>query len=175
METMSRTETLEEKEKRLDELAQEIYHGHQKIIIPVWPWVVVRIMPKEQQFGSILLPEKQNKLFYEGIVLAVWKPFWRHYSGSLKFDEEIGSGGRVVNKSILVESAVEIGDRVMFMHFEGQPVPWLDEKNYRMIHEFETHPNGGIWGTIETEQDRGLRDKLDKLFRNHTSVTISGK
>lgn len=170
METAERTETREEKEQRLDDLAQELYQSSERIITPIYPWLVVRIMPKEQRIGTIFLPDKQNRLFYEGIVLATWKPFYRHYTGNLKFD-----GGRMANKAVLVQSAVDLGDRVVFMHFEGQPIPYFDEKNYRMIHEVETHPNGGVWGKLHYKDDEDLRDKLNKLFAGRTSKTISGK
>ena len=170
MKTLERT--LEAKEMALNTLAQELYEAAGKIIEPHFPWVLVRIMPKANKIGGIYTPEKQNKTFYEGIVLRTWQPFWKHYTGDLHFDEAMPA--RVVNKAVLNESSVHVGDRVMFMHFEGQPVSWLDELHYRMIHEVETHPNGGIWGTLHLTEDEGLKAKLDKLFKDKTSRTISG-
>jgi co-chaperonin GroES (HSP10) len=161
------TPTREEKERRLDELAQELYATSVSVMTPNYPWVLVRIMPKAQQMSGIWVPEKQNKTFYEGIVLETWKPFRRWYGGKVN--------DHAIEKSVLMESSVKRGDRVLFMHFEGQPVPWLDELHYRMIHEIETHPNGGIWGTLDFAEDHGLKEKLDKLFKNHSSKTISGK
>jgi co-chaperonin GroES (HSP10) len=162
---------LERKEQQLVELVQEVYAMSAPQITPIHPWILVRIMPKEQKFGILHLPDKQNKVFYEGIVLATWKPFWRKFNGKLTSDD----GHALIEKEVYVQSHVKIGERVMFMHFEGQPVPYLDEKNYRMVHEYETHPNGGVWATIEHKQDTGLREKLNELFKDHASVTISGK
>lgn len=107
--------TLEEKEQELDALAQEIYQAGEHRIEPIYPWVLVRIMPKEQVRHGIHLPEKQNRLFYEGIVLATWKPFLREYTGDLKWSGEV----EVINKQVWMRSHVEVGDRVVFMHFEG--------------------------------------------------------
>jgi hypothetical protein len=165
----------EANEKELDRFALEMYQQAEKIIEPIYPWILVRIMPKELKVGSIILPEKQNRIFYEGIVLRTWTPFWRHYSGDLKFDEDKGSGTWVANKRVWMKSAVEVGDRVIFMHFEGQPYPYLDELHYRMIHEVETHPNGGIWGKLHLREDEGLKEKLDKLFKNKSCVSVSGE
>ncbi len=161
--------TLAEKERALDELAQEIYADSDKIIEPLYPWILVRIMPKEQYIGGILLPEKTNRIFYEGIVLATWVPFWKHYQGKV-LDQE-----NIVERQILMESKVQRGDRVIFMHFEGQPYPYLDEIRYRMIHEIETHPNGGIWGKLKADEDSGLKEKLDKIFAGKGCLTVSGK
>ena len=169
---------VEERETVLQHVVQELYSVAERIIEPLYPWVLVRIMPKEQQVGSIFLVEKQNKTFYEGIVLAIWKPFWKEYTGDLKFDmdaEDKMFSHRVVNKRVQIKSGVEVGDRIMFMHFEGQPVPYLDELHYRMIHEVETHPNGGIWGKLHLQEDTGLKEKLDKMFKNKTCCTVSGK
>ena len=187
---MKVTIPVEEREAVLENVAQELYQVSEKLIEPVYPWVLVRIMPKEQKVGTLYLPEKSNKIFYEGIVLTTWKPFWRYYSGDLKFDEEnpaqmsteaLQSGAvaerqtRVVNKRVWMQSSVQVGDRVFFMHFEGQPYPYLDELRYRMVHEVETHPNGGIWGKIHVREDEGLKAKLDKLFKNKSCVSVSGE
>jgi hypothetical protein len=168
----------EANEKELDRFALEMYQQAEKIIEPIYPWVLVRIMPKELKVGSIILPEKQNRIFYEGIVLRTWAPFWRIYTGDLKFDEEdanLVDSTRVINKRVQMKSSVEVGDRVIFMHFEGQPYPYLDELHYRMIHEVETHPNGGIWGKLHLREDEGLKEKLNKLFKNKSCVSVSGE
>ncbi len=163
--------TLDVREQQLNSVAQDIINNYERMIEPVYPKLLVRIMPKEQRVGSIYLPVGQNKTFYEGIVLRVWKPFEREFTGELHGPD----GSKAFNKTVVVKSFVEVGDRVLFPHFEGLPVPFLDEIYYRLINEFETHPNGGVWGKLHLEEDRGLADKLNRIFKDKTCRSVSGK
>jgi hypothetical protein len=163
-------DSIAEKELKIDELCQEIYAQKQHLIRPLYPWILVRIMPKANRVGLIFTPEKQNKIFYEGVVLQTWEPFWK------PFRSKKNDSGEWIHYQVEMKSQVARGDRVMFMHFEGQPVPFLhDELHYRMIHEVETHPNGGIWAVLEdAPEDEGLREKLNDIFKGEACLTISG-
>lgn len=152
---------LELKEKQLIRLAQEIYQKGERRIKPRPDWILVRVLPKGQRTaGGILLPQTQNKVLYEGIVLETWEPYETEFSGSLE-------GGYSLI-SVRKESLLKIGDRVLFPHFEGLPVPFLDEHHYRIIKE------SVVQGTLYYEEDDGMREKLDEIFKGMTCRTLSG-
>jgi hypothetical protein len=65
----------------------------------------------------------------------------------------------------------------MFSHAEGMPVPFLDERNYRLVREIVDQlkfPKLGILGKVHYDGDKTMKDKLDKIFKGVASVTLSG-
>lgn len=82
---------------------------------PLYPWVLVRVLPRTQKQGSIYLPEKQNKPTIEGIVLRTYPDTVRERKPR--------------------SCAVKTGDQVTFPHYEGLPIPFLPEHEYRIIKE----------------------------------------
>jgi co-chaperonin GroES (HSP10) len=161
-------EHIEQLEQRFSELAQEIYESGERRIRPTWPWVLVRVAPKEQKLGSLYLPDAsgasgQNKPVWEGIVLAIWEPHW-HYV------KDKGENHEVYRKSDF-----EIGDRVLFPSFAGLPVNFLDETKYRLVREWTFDPGGGVMCKVHYEGDRKIKAALDEIFADLASVTLSGK
>jgi co-chaperonin GroES (HSP10) len=149
------------KEERLVQLCQEIYEESGGMVQPIYPKVFIRVMPKEQRQGMIWLPDKaQNKPMYEGIVLSVYKP-WDEERTKIT---ETGKETIVINHTC----SVQIGQRIAFAHYEGMPHAWLDEKKYRFVDE------RAIVGLIEYEGDKRYLEKLEALFKDAHSVTISG-
>lgn len=167
-------------EAGLDELAQKLYSETDMQVRPLYPWVVVRRLPRTQQVGSIWLPEKeQNKIVHEGIVLAVWAPSEQHG-----------------------ESALRPGDHVLFHHFAGVALDTSKEGRYRLVKErdWETPMVGGVLACIDHRDDEdtlgrvlldiinrytvypvgyvalnAIRDRFTLIDNAQMSCTLSGK
>lgn len=148
------------KEQRLAKLCQEIYEEGEQRITPMYPWVLVRVLPKETKIGSIFTPDKaQNKPIYEGIVLSTWVD---HYD---------------IESDILQHSSFDVGDRIAFPSFEGMPVSFLDDNLYRLVREvvnYKDYPNCGVYGWIDYDGDVNIKHELKKLMDQVSGVTISG-
>lgn len=162
---------VERLEKQLAELAQEIYELGERRIEPTWPWVLVRLAPKEQIRNGIVLPDSygsqsQNKPLFEGIVLATWKP---HFSKWRKPNEAYE------DHLVWRESEFEVGDRVLFPSFAGLPVNFLDETNYRLVREWTFDELGGVFGKVSYDGDVKIKRELERTFEGLQSVTMSGK
>lgn len=151
---------LKTKEEKLAKLCQEIYEESEQRFQPLYPWVLVRVLPKETKIGGIWTPDTaQNKPIYEGIVLEPWAPFYDNKSNSIR------------------SSQFQTGDRIAFPSFEGAPVSFLDDKYYRIVREivnFKDYPNCGIYGWIHYDQDVRIKDELNALMKEIGSVSISG-
>lgn len=161
---------LEKLEQKFSELAREIYEQGERRIRPTWPWVLIRLMPKEQKIGHIICPEgsgakAQNKPLAEGIVLATWEPHWSRFIRPAK--ETVDSVWR--------ESEFEIGDRVLFPSFAGLPVNFLDDRTYRLVREWTFDELGGVMCKVHYEGDNKYKEALDELFAEAQSVTMSGR
>jgi co-chaperonin GroES (HSP10) len=112
-------------------LAIEEFHTRNINFVPLYPAILIRVLPKEQvSSGGIIMPEtKQNKPLYEGIVLRLYEP------KRVKVDD----------KWVLVDAGVEVGDHIVFPHWSGEPVPWLsDENNIHGFDEYRLIPARGI-------------------------------
>src|SRR6266702_3318365 len=82
MKTMTKKErkTLVGKlEKQLAKLCDRIYglSVEGRRLTPLYPYLLTRVLPKEHITpGGLVLPETdQNKILYEGIVIATWQPY----------------------------------------------------------------------------------------------------
>jgi co-chaperonin GroES (HSP10) len=124
---------------------------------PTWPWVLVRVCPKQTRVGSIYTPgdifvgdQRQNKPLWEGIVLATWKPHWSRFRRYSEPDQV---------KEHWRESDFEVGDRVLFPHFAGLPVDYMDDKNFRLVREWTWDTNGGVMCKIDYAGDKELKEK----------------
>lgn len=131
-----------ELEATLDALAIKMYLNGTPVFTPLYPHVLVRVLSREQVLASgIVLPKhQQNKVNHEGVVLATWKPFTRHYTGP---------GGESRTTEMVSELAP--GDHVLFQHFAGMPIPGLSDVYYRVVRELEWTPDttGGIFAKVE--------------------------
>lgn len=133
----------------LTEMVTKLYQETEVQVMPSYPRVLVRVLPKEQMTkGGIMLPEhQQNKPTHEGVVLAVYKPFWKTI---IKSDREnwerhraqilveIRDGeGKLEAEKVWIESPVKPGDHVLFPHMAIGIVPvWpLDDGkgDYRLV------------------------------------------
>ena len=142
--------------EQLQKYVQELYDSHDRFLNPLYPGVVVQVLPKEHKSaGGIILPQgtldgkSANKPVAEAVVLATWKPFYKHFR-TKKID------GKTEVTEVYMEPTVKPGDVVLIPHWEGLPIPWLDEKMYRVIKETE------IRGIIE--YDKKVKECLHEMF-----------
>src|SRR5580698_1373669 len=152
-------------EKQLAKTCEEIYllglRGKRFHALP--PKITVRVLPKEHRTESgLYIPGAvSNKPVYEGIVVEVWRPY----------DEEhkIKVNGKMEMVTTHRQCCVKVGDRVLFPHWEGQPMSeYLDEKYYRIIPDF------CIFGTLDYKGDVKYIKPLKDLMAKFSSVTTSG-
>lgn len=136
----------EEKEKQLNVLAQELYASHERAFLPLYPWVFVRVLKKDQTYKGLLhLPETdQNKTIHEGIVLGTWEP---------------------CRRSEWRESQLYPGAHVLFPHWAGLPIAGYSTERYRVIREEEWKENeqGGLFAIVEYK-DESIRERLKKIL-----------
>jgi co-chaperonin GroES (HSP10) len=147
-------------------------------IEPLFPRVLVRVLPKEQTSrGGIVLPagsgmSMQNKPTHEGVVLKTYKPFWNRYR---RFEEWmitrspevlLNEDGKV--KAIWQECSVQPGDHVLFPHmdFGITPVWPLDDGKgeFRLVEE------GVIKGRVEYKET-STKDWLEEFLKEYDGAT----
>lgn len=131
---------VQESKKALLDAAKELYEASGRHIKCLYPWVLVRVLPKEQMWknSGIILPDigtgakAQNKPVHEGIVLETWKPFWKQLR---KDSKESGQTVTSVKKA----SGLTPGDHILFPSWSGQPPGFLDDKEFRLIQEISDY------------------------------------
>jgi co-chaperonin GroES (HSP10) len=136
--------------EQLRQLAQEYFESFCPRVKPLFPWVLVYVLPREQKTdGGLWLPDldgqkKQHKATLEGIVLRVWGTWHEH-----RYCEQ-GSTVTSILKTQLVA-----GDVVVFPHWAGWPPDPEHSRDFRMVKEYETEtskqfPGGDtIFGIME--------------------------
>lgn len=85
----------------------------------LYPSIIVRVLPKPDHFGMLILPEAyRNKPVYEGVVMQTWEK------------KTIPTHKGVIT----VEPSVKQGDVVLFHHWAGIPVPGFnDDEQWRIL------------------------------------------
>jgi co-chaperonin GroES (HSP10) len=142
--------TVEEAEESIKQLARRVYHLKNRTFRPLWPWVFVMTLPKDQIMqNGLYLPAEQNKTVHEGIVLATWEPFID------KNDE-------------WHECNLELGEHVLFPHFSGMPIPGYSNMLYRVVRseDWKENEQGGVFCTVEHKRAspvEKLRSILERL------------
>lgn len=169
---------LELLEELFAKLAQKIYEKSESRIKPTWPWVLIRLVPKEQRHGSLYLPDNagaaaQNKPLWEGIVLETWEPHWSRVR-QLRDGTSFKAGER--SEEVWRQSDFKRGDRILFPHYAGLPPhEKLDSNKYRLVREWTFDTGGGALGILHYDCDKKYLDELDRLFVGLESKTLSGK
>jgi|SRR5882724_356654 len=171
------------------ELVEQMYRETDRIIEPLYPWVLVRPLPRSAVTASklIVMPDVQNKPNLESIVLVTWKPFWENV------EKENTKTGDVLKVRVWNESDLKPGDHIIHPHHVGLPDSFLDEKTYRLIREEDAssklHYHDENWlrdeithyldGTYARPGSESIADDLLKLFdivpkHGYQSLTTSG-
>ena len=135
---------VEDKLELIDRLSQELFEEN-RVFVPIYPWVFVMICKKEQQIGHIIAPEnRQNKTVWEGIVLATW------HSRTVERGYTHKNGARYLRCEVQ-KSEITPGERVVFPHWAGLPIPGYDVDRFRVVREVDLNKDGGIiYGRVDT-------------------------
>lgn len=122
----------------LNERVQKWYAVRKIMVEPTYPRVLIWLLPKQQKVGRIWTPDyKANKPTAEGIVLAVYKPFWKLVDVARRLE---GKKPEITTKSEWKEAPVYVGDHILFPHIaEGITPVWpLDGGvgEFRMVPDY---------------------------------------
>jgi len=155
--------SLTQNRDRLQEVIDDIYEDKKKLTLrPMFPYILVRVLPRHRMHGSIYLPQDNNKVLLEGVVLAAFKPFWRRVKPQGREDF-----------LVLEEPEVRRGDIVLFQSFEGIPVehvifglPFFKNKDYMLV-SADPVGNGrnGLIAVLEGIPD--VEEELTKTIKQH--------
>jgi hypothetical protein len=163
---------VQEKERELDRLAMDLYEKHEAQFTPTHPWVLVRVMPREQFTGLLWLPDtKQNKPIHEGIVLTTWEPFTKHWREK--------HNGEWIDCQAEISTDFKAGDHVTYHWSSGMPVPGMSEKMYRLVPEHtRAHrgidSNGIIFGKLNYPQE-AIKEQLFALLHDECAYGTNDK
>ncbi len=170
---------------------EEMYRSHDRIVQPLYPWLLVRPLERSTvtASGLVVMPEKQNKPNLESVVLQVWKPFWENV------EKENTKTGEILKVRVWNESDLKPGDHIVHPHYVGLPDSYLNEKDYRYLKEedvtskLEYRIKGWLQkelyhlvDTFDFETD-GTKNFVDQVFERfdivpkygYHSLTTSGK
>lgn len=143
-------ETVEQKAK-LSAVVTELYESAGRETWPLFPKVLVRVLPRTQKVGGIYLPDegKQNKPAWEGVVIRTYKPFYQkiYLSDARWVKDDPDPEARYVQK---VECELKPGDHVMFpfMDYGITPVDLDGGKG-----EYRCVPEHLIMAKVEYERE----------------------
>jgi len=146
--------------EKLRKLAQQYFESFCPRVKPLFPWVLLYVLPKEQKTdGGLWMPDldgqkKQHKATLEGIVLRTWDDggFVRHL---------LNADGK--SKSFVIATEFSPGDVVAFPHWAGWPPDPEHSRDFRMVKEYETEtskqfPGGDtIFGIMEHDAKSSYR------------------
>lgn len=151
--------SVEERLAMIDTLSEALFSAN-KQFVPLYPWVFVLVCAKEQRIGSLILPEKQNKTVHEGIVLATW-------NNKLVERGIVHKDGQRLTRCEMLRSEFIPGDRVLFHHYAGAPVPGYDVDRFRVVREcdWQESKQGGIFMkmTVDEDQTKPLKQLQELL------------
>jgi hypothetical protein len=160
------------KEQQLLTLAQAMYAERGgRIARPMYPFVLVWILPKEQQVGLIITPDKQNKVMHEGVVINIWRPFWKLFRTKTWQENCMhcahGTPDIIQETEVHMVSGFKPGDQILFPHWAGVPTDLgkTEGKEFRMIKEHTTYnPPDLAVGKWEYDQASVVRELQDGLM-----------
>jgi len=154
-------ERAQELKKQIQDLVTELYSMDlkERVVEPIYPWHLVWILPKTTKRAGIIMPEQQNKVVHEGIVVSSWKPFWKKTT-------RVGSDSGFAYQQY-IEPHLHPGDHIIFPHWSGQPAGFLDNKEYRFIKEVSDY------NPPDTPPARFEFDQLDVIEELAQSITDS--
>lgn len=134
----------------LEDLAQEYFKQAVGIVRPIYPRVLIYMLPKEKQTKSGLwLPDhsgvaKQMKPVAEGIVIRLW--------GDCHYVRVTENGEESIYKIV---PEVAVGDHIIYPHYAGYPPSEPYAKEFCLVPERE------IIGKLEGEVDSSYKEIID--------------
>lgn len=169
-----------ELKQRLANLCVDIYLSGKQRFIPLPPFVLVKVLPKDMvSEGGIVLPGvQQNKPVHEGIVLETYRPYEEEV---VMTDRGFDSRGREYAEyhvgKIHRECSLKRGDRVAYPYYEGVPHKYLGD-DYVLIRQAADqikYPYCQALGIIDYEGDHKIANKIKELMKKFWSVSTSGE
>jgi hypothetical protein len=147
--------------------------GGGRRLTPRYPYLLVRVLPKEYKVGSLFIPDlgkgSQSKPNYEGVVLEVWQPWMKTLLTSYGDPDEADSELRVQ-----MQSALAVGDHVIYPHWAGYPVGFLDAEKYRLVREDTSDDLGHVVGKFEYEKPN-LRRRIQELILKDIALMLTAQ
>src|ERR1017187_7683518 len=129
-----RKSTTENYRECLRGVAQEYFDSFCPRLKPLFPWVLVYVLPREQKTeGGLWMPDldgqkKQHKATLEGIVLRIWGN-GLHKHRYCEKDSTVTS---------ILKTQLAVGDVVAFPHWAGWPPDPEHSRDFRMVKEYPT-------------------------------------
>lgn len=188
-----------EPEAELDKAAIELYTKYEADILPRFPWVLVRVLPKEQVTVSgiyIADGKHDNKPMHEGIVLRTWAPFEK-VTKTRVLDVDKVEQLKLFNRSceyqltklveylrleqetfVTMKSEYRPGEHVLYPHWSGMPLSGLGENRYRVVPEFPVNgvdAKGTILGRMDYQtlsKDEIIGDVMAKVFTEAYNIGV---
>lgn len=164
---MAKKKTIQEKLQAI--VNEEYSQKPNRLLTLLYPWVMVRVLPKEENLGLIIVPEKsQHKPMYEAIVLKTWQPRW-----VVERDEADDPVSRWITSSL------EPGDHIIYPHFDGVPIPGVSDPSFSLeaskhgiilIREFIWDAKGGVPAKIHVQR-MPIRQELEEHLFGAASMT----
>lgn len=155
-------------EAGMDFLASQRTLAETRPIIPRYPWVLLRVLPREQTLKSgIHVPgAAQNKTVHEGIVMATWKPITFPFQMKRveKTDQAVTYEPREEADGTVRTSALKPGDHVLYPHWAGFPLEGLAADKYRVVKEegWKESTDGGIFAVLDRDGE-SFDDVVDRI------------
>ena len=156
--------------------AQKFFEETEVDVYPARNWLLVRVLPREMKVGAIFLPDTQNKVLLEGIVIRAFAPYWV-FAKDARYHHKLRGmwNEREVDDAkpgmVRVISQVGPGDHILFPSHEGLPVgKRLDETKYRFVEEcmvnckLHYHPKGWLAGQLGKFFGVKAKKKIEKLL-----------
>lgn len=143
------------------EMVSRMYQETDRVLLPLYPWLLVRPLSRATttQSGRLYLPEKQNKVQLESVVLAVWKPFWENV-------EKEKENGEVLKVRVWNESDLKPGDHIIHPHYIGLPDSYLDETDYRLLKEDD------VIATLNYHKKDWISSELKRIVQTHFRLEL---
>jgi co-chaperonin GroES (HSP10) len=168
-----------ELKQKLADLCIDAYLGGGQRFIPLPPFVLVRVLPKDLvSDGGIILPnQQQNKPVHEGIVLETFRPYEeevvlttvaRSSAGHEIRTEEIG----IIHR----ECPLKRGQRIAYPYYEGVAHKYLGDDYVLIRHSADQikYPYCQALGILDYEGDKKIGQQITALMRKYYSITTSG-
>lgn len=159
-------------EQQLRDICLEIYSLGEERLIPMNPFILVRLIPRDKMTaGGILIPDQgQNKPVFEGIVLETYRPYV--VEETLRSEDGTSMGLKIT----AFECPLKPGDRVAFPYYEGVQKSYLGD-DYRLIRQAADQvkfPYSQVLGILDYDGDKETAAQITQLMKKYYSVTTSG-
>lgn len=157
-----------EMQEQLRGFLKKLHDSAGIVLHPRPPYCVVYALPKGLSEGLIVLPDQKNKPVHEAIVMSTFTPYWKHFRIQIAEHD-------TYFEEVKVEPTVKPGDHVLFEHFAGIPIPFLNpgglhssltsHGDFRLVRDDGNRDLGSILGVLEYES-KGTINRMVDIFKS---------